>query len=79
MTKLTHRQARFHQGHHGSDRCGTCRSFIRNNYCKKVLGPLTDEDWCAVGVSKKDGHRFDPDGPKLEGGLQSMVNRKQEA
>jgi len=76
--KLTHRQARFHKGHHGADRCGACRSFIRENQCKKVLGPLDENDWCAVGVAKKDGHRYDTDGPKLEGGFQSMVNRRAE-
>lgn len=75
-TKLTHRQARFHEGHHGADRCGACRAYQRPNLCKKVLGPLDENDWCAVGVGKADGHRFDPDGPKLEKGLQNMINRK---
>ncbi len=75
--KLTHRQAHFHQGHHGGDRCGTCISYVRENQCKKVLGPLDENDWCAVGISKRGGHRFDSAGPKLEGGLQSMVNRRE--
>lgn len=76
INKLTHTQAHFHSGHHGADRCGSCQSYIHDDLCKKVLGPLTENDWCAVGVSKKNGHRFDPAGPKLEGGIQSIVNRR---
>lgn len=76
--KLTHRQAHFHSGHHGTDRCGTCTSYIRENQCRKVLGPLDANDWCAVGTSIKTGKRYDPLAAKLEGGLQSMVNRRAE-
>src|SRR5260370_33236559 len=69
--KLTHRQARFHKGHHGADRCGACRSFIRENQCKKVLGPLDANDCCAVGISSKTGKRYDPVVTRLESGIQS--------
>lgn len=75
--KLTHRQAKFHTGNHGGDRCGNCSHFVRQNLCTKVLGPLSAEDWCAVGTAKSDGHRYSPEARKLEGGIQSIINRRE--
>jgi|SRR5882672_1946119 len=68
--KLSH--ATVHFGHaKGKDRCGNCKAFIGTNQCKKVVPPIDADDWCAVGVSKTDGHRFDPRGEAIEakGGL----------
>jgi probable phosphoglycerate mutase len=65
-TKLSHSQVHFGSSK-GKDRCGTCKAFIATNQCRKVVPPMDADDWCAVGVSKADGHRFDPRGEAIEG------------
>jgi probable phosphoglycerate mutase len=69
-TKLAHSQVHFGSAK-GKDRCGSCKAFIGTDNCKKVVPPIDADDWCAVGVSKADGHRFDPRGEAIEakGGL----------
>jgi broad specificity phosphatase PhoE len=48
------------------DCCGACKAYLKPHGCKKVDAKVDSDDWCKVGVSKTDGHRFDPDGPKIE-------------
>lgn len=50
----------------GDDDCGGCKAFMKPSACKKVDVRLDSDDWCKVGVSTKDGHRFHPDGPRIE-------------
>jgi broad specificity phosphatase PhoE len=64
--KLAHSQVHFGSAK-GKDRCGNCKAFVGTNQCKKVVPPIGADDWCAVGVSKVDGHRFDPRGEAIEG------------
>lgn len=64
-TKLAHSQVHFGSAK-GKDRCGSCKAFIGTDNCKKVVPPIDADDWCAVGVSKADGHRFDPRGEAIE-------------
>lgn len=68
--KLSHFEAEFepvlprYSKHPGSDRCGICKAYGGRNQCTKVRTPMDEDDWCAVGVAKSDGHWFCPIGGK---------------
>jgi len=66
--KLSHEAVDFRPAK-GRDRCGTCKAFRGENECEKVVAPLDANDWCAVGVSKVDGHRYDKRGEAIEARL----------
>lgn len=64
-SKLFHMDAHYRPAS-GKDKCGNCRAYNGPNDCDKVKPPIYPGGWCAVGVSKIDGHRFDPKGEKIE-------------
>jgi broad specificity phosphatase PhoE len=67
--RLTHEEAGFGRAH-GRDRCGACKAYRSPDDCAKVLPPMDADDWCRVGVSKRDGHAFDPDAGRLNKAMQ---------
>lgn len=59
--KLSHSEANFERAEKSKgDRCGGCKAYGGRNQCTKVLPPIDDDDWCAVGVAKSDGRWFCP-------------------
>lgn len=60
--KLAHDEADFGPGKPSGDRCGKCKAWRGPDDCTKVLPPMDDDDWCAVGVAKSDGHFFEGKG-----------------
>lgn len=59
--KLSHDEVDFERAEKTKgDRCGICKAYGGRNKCTKVLPPMDDDDWCAVGVAKSDGRWFCP-------------------
>jgi broad specificity phosphatase PhoE len=61
--KLSHDEADFgparrHNTRGVGDRCLKCKAYGGPDDCTKVKPPMDDDDWCAVGVAKSDGHWF---------------------
>lgn len=66
--KLSHEEAGYRRST-GRDRCGNCKAFEGTDDCKKVKPPIVFNGWCKVGVSRLDGHNFDPAGSRLNEAL----------
>jgi hypothetical protein len=54
----TIREADFGEAKAMGDRCGICRAYGGRDKCTKVLPPMDEDDWCAVGVAKSNGRWF---------------------
>jgi Histidine phosphatase superfamily (branch 1) len=63
--RLTHEEAGFEVDPGQRDYCGICKAYRGKDDCAKVLPPIDADDWCRVGVSKRDGHAFDSAGARL--------------
>lgn len=59
LLKQSHKEVDFERAEKTKgDRCGICKAYGGHNQCTKVLPPLDEDDWCAVGVAKSDGRWF---------------------
>jgi broad specificity phosphatase PhoE len=67
--KLSHHEAGYRRST-GRDRCGNCKAFEGQDDCKKVVPPIVFNGWCKVGVSRLDGHAFDPAGSRFNEAMQ---------
>ncbi len=63
LLKLSHEEAEFSAAKASGDRCGFCKAYGGVNKCTKVMAPMDDDDWCAVGVRRGSGKWFE--GPRL--------------
>jgi len=62
LLKLSHEEVGFGPAKKKGDRCRGCKAYGGQNNCTKVVRPIGDDDWCAVGVSKATGRWFCPVG-----------------